>query len=43
MIKYEPADSLESPRFCGIRTFMRLPHVSTLEEADFAVVGSNSR
>lgn len=39
MIKYEPADSLESPRFCGIRTFMRLPHVATIEEADFAVVG----
>ncbi len=39
MIKYKPADSLKSPRFCGIRTFMRLPHISTVEEADFAVVG----
>ncbi len=39
MIKYKPVDSLESPRFCGIRTFMRLPHIATAEEADFAVVG----
>jgi agmatinase len=39
MKKYKPIDSLKSPRFCGIRTFMRLPHVSTAEEADFAVVG----
>ncbi len=39
MKKYKPVDSLESPRFCGIRTFMRLPHVPTAEEADFAVIG----
>ena len=39
MEKYKPADSLQSPRFCGIRTFMRLPHVSTAEAADFAVIG----
>jgi agmatinase len=39
MTKYKPADSLESPRFCGIRTFMRLPYVADAEEADFAVVG----
>lgn len=39
MKKYKPVDSLKSPRFCGIRTFMRLPHVSTAEEADFAVIG----
>lgn len=39
MIKYKPVDSLESPRFCGIRTFMRLPHIATTEEADFAIVG----
>jgi agmatinase len=39
MVKYKPADSLVSPRFCGIRTFMRLPHVAAAEEADFAVVG----
>ena len=39
MKKYKPVDSLESPRFCGIRTFMRLPHVPTAEDADFAVIG----
>jgi agmatinase len=39
MKKYKPADALQSPRFCGIRTFMRLPHVPTAEEADFAVIG----
>ena len=39
MKKYRPIDSLASPRFCGIRTFMRLPHVSTVEDADFAVIG----
>ena len=39
MKKYKPANSLESPRFCGIRTFMRLPYVPTAEKADFAVVG----
>ena len=36
---YKPVDSLASPRFCGIRTFMRLPHVPGAEEADFAVIG----
>ena len=39
MKKYKPIDSLKSPRFCGIRTFMRLPHVPIAEEADFAVIG----
>ncbi len=39
MKTYKPTDSLESPRFCGIRTFMRLPHVPTAEAADFAVIG----
>ena len=32
MTKYQPVDSLASPRFSGIRTFMRLPHVTALEE-----------
>jgi agmatinase len=27
------------PRFSGIRTFMRLPHVTSLEGVDFAIVG----
>jgi agmatinase len=38
--RYVPEDSLQSPRFTGIRTFARLPHVRTLEDVDLAVVGS---
>lgn len=37
--RYQPANSLESPRFAGVRTFMRLPHVKTVEDVDFVVVG----
>jgi agmatinase len=37
--RYVPEDSLKSPRFTGIRTFARLPHVRTLEEVDVAVIG----
>ncbi|MCW4038179.1 MAG: agmatinase [Candidatus Bathyarchaeota archaeon] len=37
--KYRPVDSLISPRFSGIKTFMRLPHVKTVEGIDFAIVG----
>src|SRR5574341_214342 len=36
---YRPADSLASPRFSGVRTFMRLPHVTTTEDVDVAFVG----
>ena len=39
MIKYKPTDSQASPRFCGVRTFMRLPHVQTVDDIDFAVIG----
>lgn len=39
MPRYVPEDSLKSPRFAGITTFARLPHVRTLEEVDLAVVG----
>ncbi|SMB90636.1 agmatinase [Desulfonispora thiosulfatigenes DSM 11270] len=39
MIKYKPANSLESPRFSGVTTFMRLPNVKTLEDVDFIVTG----
>ena len=39
MPRYEPADSLESPRFTGPSTFARLPHVRTLDGVDVAVVG----
>jgi len=32
-------DPRESPRFSGIKTFMRLPHVTTTEGVDVAIVG----
>ena len=28
------------PRYSGLRTFMRLPHVTRLEGVDFAIVGA---
>jgi agmatinase len=37
---YEPADSFETPRFSDVRTFMRLPNVRDLENADAAIVGA---
>ena len=37
--KYEPLNAMEYPRFEGIRTFMRLPHVTDLTDVDFALVG----
>ncbi|MDZ4719624.1 MAG: agmatinase [Roseiflexaceae bacterium] len=37
--RYQPANSMESPRFTGIRTFARLPHVRTTEDVDVAIVG----
>jgi hypothetical protein len=40
VVRYEPANSLESPRFSGVRTFMRLPNVQDLENADAAIVGA---
>jgi agmatinase len=36
---YRPVDPRESPRFAGIKTFMRLPHVTTTEGVDAAIVG----
>ena len=36
---YGPVDAMESPRFSGIRTFMRLPHVRDLTGVDFAIIG----
>jgi agmatinase len=39
MIKYQPKDSSLSPRFSGIRTFMRLEHVRTEKDVDFVVLG----
>ncbi len=34
-----PVDSLDTPRFCGVPTFMRLPLAERLEELDAAVLG----
>src|SRR5690606_16854814 len=36
---YAPLDAMVFPRFEGIRTFMRLPHVTQLEGVDLAIVG----
>lgn len=36
---YRPVDPRKSPRFSGIKTFMRLPHVKTTEGVDFAIIG----
>jgi agmatinase len=40
LTRYEPADSFETPRFSGVRTFMRLPNTQDLENADAAIVGA---
>jgi agmatinase len=40
LTRYEPADSFETPRFSGVRTFMRLPSTRDLENADAAIVGA---
>jgi agmatinase len=34
-----PADAFRSPRFSGVRTYMRLPHVTGLDDVDVAVMG----
>ena len=39
MNKHKPADPVKSPRFSGIKTFMRLPHTKNLEGVDFAIIG----
>ncbi|CAM4150191.1 agmatinase [Bacillus manliponensis] len=36
---YKPKDSSMSPRFCGVKTFMRLEQKNTTEHVDFAVLG----
>lgn len=36
---YQPVDALEFPRFTGVRTFARLPHVRTTKDVDVAIVG----
>lgn len=35
----KPVNSLKSPRFCGIRTFQRLPYSQDVKGNDFAVMG----
>jgi agmatinase len=40
VVRYEPANSFETPRFSGVRTFMRLPNVQDLQNADVAIVGA---
>ncbi|AHY48105.1 agmatinase: agmatinase (plasmid) [Rubrobacter radiotolerans] len=40
MTRYKPANSFETPRFSGVRTFMRLPHVRDLPHSDVAIVGA---
>jgi agmatinase len=37
--RYRPVDARIYPRFAGVRTFMRLPHVSDLAGVDAAAVG----
>ena len=37
--RYRPLSGLESPRFTGISTFMRLPTVQDLAGVDVAIVG----
>ena len=39
MADYKPVDPRESPRFSGIKTFMRLPHLKTTEGVDIAIIG----
>ena len=38
-MRYGPADSSQTPRFSGPRTFMRLPLRESLEDVDAAVIG----
>src|ERR687894_1825883 len=40
MTRYEPANSFETPRFSGVRTFMRLPNSRDLDNSDAAIVGA---
>ena len=34
-----PVDALVYPRFSGVPTFMRLPHIPRAEELDLALIG----
>lgn len=37
MIKYKVKNSLKSPRFSDVKTFMRLENVRTTDDVDFVV------
>ena len=37
--KHTPLDAMEYPRFEGIRTFMRLPHTTNLNNVNFLIAG----
>ena len=39
MVKYKAKNSLKSPRFSGIKTFMRMENIATTDDVDFVVVG----
>jgi len=39
MIRYAPPDASIAPRFSGIKTFMKLPHITEMKDVDFAIVG----
>jgi agmatinase len=38
-MRYGPPEAFDAPRYTGIRTFARVPHVQALEDVDVAVVG----
>ena len=38
-MKLSPPDAGVAPRYTGIRTFARAPHVTSAEDADVAIVG----
>lgn len=39
MIKYKAQDAQVYPRFSGIKTFMKIPFVTNMEQVDIAIVG----
>lgn len=38
-MKYGAKNSLKSPRFTGVKTFMRMENLATTDDIDFAIVG----
>ncbi len=39
MPRYQPTNAFQSPRFSGIRTYARLPYVTTTEDVDATILG----